>query len=71
MYAGFDRARELAGADDLVVPGHDPEVFARFPQVPGIPAVRIASGGPDQPGSLGFVASERSVSRPGAGRTEP
>jgi glyoxylase-like metal-dependent hydrolase (beta-lactamase superfamily II) len=42
MYAGFDRARELAGSADLVVPGHDPEVFARFPRVDGVSAVRIA-----------------------------
>jgi glyoxylase-like metal-dependent hydrolase (beta-lactamase superfamily II) len=39
MYAGFDRARELA---DVVVPGHDPEVVDRFPRVAGVPAVRIA-----------------------------
>lgn len=42
MYAGFDRARELADSPDLVVPGHDPAVFTRFPQVTGMSAVRVA-----------------------------
>lgn len=41
VYAAFDRAAELGGPG-LVVPGHDPEVSARFPAVPGVSAVRIA-----------------------------
>ncbi|MFJ7217716.1 N-acyl homoserine lactonase family protein [Amycolatopsis sp. NPDC098790] len=32
VYGAFDRVRELAGAG-LVVPGHDPEVLARYPPV--------------------------------------
>ncbi|MGK3209248.1 N-acyl homoserine lactonase family protein [Amycolatopsis sp. MEPSY49] len=32
VYGAFDRVKELAGAG-LVVPGHDPEVLARYPPV--------------------------------------
>jgi glyoxylase-like metal-dependent hydrolase (beta-lactamase superfamily II) len=32
VYGAFDRVKELAGAG-LVVPGHDPEVLARYPAV--------------------------------------
>ena len=44
MYAAFDRINELATSPDLIIPGHDPEVFQRFPAVPGLEgmAVRIA-----------------------------
>jgi glyoxylase-like metal-dependent hydrolase (beta-lactamase superfamily II) len=28
---GYRRMRELSGGDDLIVPGHDPAVFDRFP----------------------------------------
>lgn len=44
MYGAFDRLRELAGRDGLIVPGHDPEVLRRFPAVPGLDGVaaRIA-----------------------------
>jgi glyoxylase-like metal-dependent hydrolase (beta-lactamase superfamily II) len=33
MYRAFDRCRELADAEDLIVPGHDPAVLERFPAV--------------------------------------
>lgn len=44
MYGAFDRMRELAGAEELIVPGHDPRVRDRFPAVPGLEglAYRIA-----------------------------
>jgi glyoxylase-like metal-dependent hydrolase (beta-lactamase superfamily II) len=44
MYAAFDRITELASSPELIIPGHDPEVFERFPAVPGLEglAVRIA-----------------------------
>lgn len=44
MYHAFDVIRSLASAPDLIVPGHDPEVFVRFPAVLGLAgvAVRIA-----------------------------
>ncbi|MDQ7905554.1 N-acyl homoserine lactonase family protein [Phytohabitans sp. ZYX-F-186] len=44
MYAAFDTIRALAGSPELVVPGHDPAIFDRFPAVPGLDgiAVRIA-----------------------------
>ena len=31
MYRAFDRIRELADAEELIVPGHDPAVLERFP----------------------------------------
>lgn len=31
MYDAFDRLRELAGPDGIIVPGHDPSVLDRFP----------------------------------------
>ena len=31
VYAAFDRVRELAGPDGLILPGHDPLVTDRFP----------------------------------------
>jgi glyoxylase-like metal-dependent hydrolase (beta-lactamase superfamily II) len=39
--AAQDRMRQLAGAADLIIPGHDPLVFERFPAA-GPRAVRIA-----------------------------
>ncbi|WP_375175563.1 N-acyl homoserine lactonase family protein [Pseudooceanicola sp.] len=33
MLAGFDTLRELASSDAHVIPGHDPLVMARYPQV--------------------------------------
>jgi glyoxylase-like metal-dependent hydrolase (beta-lactamase superfamily II) len=44
MYRAFDRLHQLAGASGRIVPGHDPEVMARFPAVAGQEgiAVRIA-----------------------------
>jgi glyoxylase-like metal-dependent hydrolase (beta-lactamase superfamily II) len=45
MYAGFDRIHELASMPELVVAGHDPAIFDRFPPAgPGLEgiAVRIA-----------------------------
>lgn len=42
MYLAFDTVRGLASSDDLIVPGHDPQVTERFHEVPGVPlAVRI------------------------------
>jgi glyoxylase-like metal-dependent hydrolase (beta-lactamase superfamily II) len=36
MAAGWRAAKKLAGGDDSrVIPGHDPDVRRRFPQVPG------------------------------------
>jgi glyoxylase-like metal-dependent hydrolase (beta-lactamase superfamily II) len=44
MIAGYDRLRSLAGADGVIVPGHDPMVFERHaaadPSLTGI-AVRL------------------------------
>lgn len=31
MIDGYDILRELAGEDGVIVPGHDPLVFERFP----------------------------------------
>jgi len=45
MYRAFDRIRELADAEELIVPGHDPAVLKRFPEAaPGLAdlAVRVA-----------------------------
>jgi len=45
MYRAFDRLRELADAEALIVPGHDPKVLDRFPvAAPGLTglAVRVA-----------------------------
>lgn len=44
MYAAFDRISELASSAELIIPGHDAEVFERFPAVAGHEriAVRIA-----------------------------
>jgi glyoxylase-like metal-dependent hydrolase (beta-lactamase superfamily II) len=33
MIEGYDTLRRLAGADGVIVPGHDPLVFERFPAV--------------------------------------
>lgn len=43
-YRAYDTINELASARDLVIPGHDHEVFNRFDAVPGLEgiAVRIA-----------------------------
>jgi glyoxylase-like metal-dependent hydrolase (beta-lactamase superfamily II) len=44
MYEAFDAMRALAGAEELIVPGHDPRVLDRFPAVTGLEgiAARIA-----------------------------
>jgi glyoxylase-like metal-dependent hydrolase (beta-lactamase superfamily II) len=42
VYAAFDRIKELADSPDLIVPGHDPEVFDRHPALPGALADRVA-----------------------------
>jgi glyoxylase-like metal-dependent hydrolase (beta-lactamase superfamily II) len=44
MYGAFDRLKELAGRDGVILPGHDPEVLKRFPPVAGLEgiAARIA-----------------------------
>jgi len=44
MLAGYTRIRQLVDDERFIVPGHDPEVCTRFPQVdrPGIYAYRIA-----------------------------
>jgi glyoxylase-like metal-dependent hydrolase (beta-lactamase superfamily II) len=41
-YAAFDRVRELAGPDGVVLPGHDPAVLTRFGPAgePGVVRVR-------------------------------
>jgi glyoxylase-like metal-dependent hydrolase (beta-lactamase superfamily II) len=40
MLAGFERVRELAGAPDMFVPGHDPEVLKRYPAAgPGLEGI--------------------------------
>ena len=39
MIDGYDILRELAGEDGVIVPGHDPLVFERFP-----PATSALSG---------------------------
>ncbi|WP_067672583.1 N-acyl homoserine lactonase family protein [Nocardia miyunensis] len=43
-YGAFDTMHRLAGAPELIVPGHDPEVLTRFTPVDGLTgtAVRIA-----------------------------
>ena len=42
MLEGYRRCEELAGGDpDLLIPGHDPEVLARWPALaPDLPDVR-------------------------------
>ncbi|WP_410674952.1 N-acyl homoserine lactonase family protein [Amycolatopsis sp. cmx-4-68] len=35
VYGAFDRVTELAAGSGLVVPGHDPEVLARYPPAAG------------------------------------
>lgn len=44
MYDTFDRINGLAGSPELVVPGHDPDVLARFEPGDGLDgrAVRVA-----------------------------
>ncbi|MGW5643845.1 N-acyl homoserine lactonase family protein [Saccharopolyspora sp. NPDC003752] len=44
MYDAFDTLHALASGQELIVPGHDPQVLQRFPAVPGLEglAVRIA-----------------------------
>jgi hypothetical protein len=45
MYGAFDRIGELADAEELIIPGHDPAVLRRFPAaMPGLAglAVRVA-----------------------------
>src|SRR5262245_23016700 len=45
MYRAFDRLREMADAEELIIPGHDPAVLKRFPaaapDLAGL-AVRVA-----------------------------
>ena len=40
-HAAFDRLRELAGDDGLVVPGHDPQVAGDVLSNGGVPIVRV------------------------------
>ena len=35
VYRGYHAVRTLAGADGVIVPGHDPSVMERFPALPG------------------------------------
>ena len=47
MVAGYGRLRALAGADGVIVPGHDPQVLERFPSADGASsgvAVRLSPG---------------------------
>nr|WSZ98939.1 N-acyl homoserine lactonase family protein [Streptomyces sp. NBC_00857] len=37
MLEGYDTIEALADGDDHVIPGHDPQVALRFPQLPGAP----------------------------------
>ncbi|MFM9371521.1 N-acyl homoserine lactonase family protein [Streptomyces sp. Da 82-17] len=37
MLEGYDRIEALADGDDHIIPGHDPQVALRFPQLPGSP----------------------------------
>ncbi len=37
MIEGWIRCEELSDGPDHIIPGHDPEVLARFPKVPGQP----------------------------------
>jgi hypothetical protein len=41
MLAGFRKVRAAADSDQHVIPGHDPQVLARYPKLPG-DAVGIA-----------------------------
>jgi glyoxylase-like metal-dependent hydrolase (beta-lactamase superfamily II) len=38
---GFRRLRSLASAETLVIPGHDPEIMARFPTVKGAEGIAV------------------------------
>ncbi|HWV86831.1 MAG TPA: N-acyl homoserine lactonase family protein [Capillimicrobium sp.] len=38
VYRAYHAVRTLAGADGVVVPGHDPSVMERFPALPGVAA---------------------------------
>jgi glyoxylase-like metal-dependent hydrolase (beta-lactamase superfamily II) len=45
MVAGYDRLRSLAGADGVIVPGHDPLVFERHPPAdPPLAGIAIRLG---------------------------
>jgi len=45
MVAGYDRLRELAGPDGVVVPGHDPLVFERHPAAdPALAGIAVRLG---------------------------
>ena len=45
MIAGYDRLRSLAGADGVIVPGHDPLVFDRHrPADPALSGVAVRLG---------------------------
>jgi glyoxylase-like metal-dependent hydrolase (beta-lactamase superfamily II) len=39
--AGFERLKQLAASDDLVIPGHDPGIMQRFPAVSGCEGVVV------------------------------
>jgi glyoxylase-like metal-dependent hydrolase (beta-lactamase superfamily II) len=40
-YTAFDRVRQLAGPDGVVIPGHDPQVLDRFPRIDGSSVARL------------------------------
>jgi glyoxylase-like metal-dependent hydrolase (beta-lactamase superfamily II) len=41
MYAAYDTIRALASSPELVIPGHDPATFARFPAVAGLEGIAV------------------------------
>lgn len=41
MYAAFDAVRALASSPELVIPGHDPDTFERFPAVAGLDGIAV------------------------------
>lgn len=41
MYAAYDTIRGLASSPELIIPGHDPTTFDRFPAVPGLEGIAI------------------------------
>jgi glyoxylase-like metal-dependent hydrolase (beta-lactamase superfamily II) len=46
MLDGYRICDELADGPDHVIPGHDPEVLARFPALPGVPDIVRVSDAP-------------------------
>ncbi len=43
VHGAFDRVRELADGPELIVPGHDPAVLDRYPELAGLPGSGIVS----------------------------